>query len=250
MKSISDYKPTLTFGLLLAGPPKSGKTSIAIQFPKPWLADCDNNMGGPVRRARVEGLATDLRYDTINFDDDGKQIEPAKRWTRLVDLTKKALVDDSIQTIVIDSLSAVNDYVCDHILSTKADSREKDKMTISDWIPFKTLFTRYITMCRSYPGKYFIMTAHEPLEKDDATGLYIVRPHIQSKLQDNIAGFFSDVWCTYTEECGGKLQYLVRANPDARRQFVGNSLGLPVKPFVFKWSELQPHMEKGLFKKA
>ena len=47
MKNSSDYKPNLSFGLFLMGPPKAGKTTLALQFPNPYVADCDNNLSGP-----------------------------------------------------------------------------------------------------------------------------------------------------------------------------------------------------------
>jgi len=249
MKTLTDYKPQLGFGLLLVGPPKTGKTSTAFQFPNPYIADCDNNLMGPVRRFRTIRPDFDCRYDTINIDDDGNMVPAHLRWNRLVQCCKAAAADPWVKTIIVDSLSSINDYLCDWVISQKDSSKDKDKMTISDWVPFKNLLTKFITTFRSVPGKFFIMTAHELIEKDEATGLYIFKPWIQSKLQDNIGGYFSDVWVTLTDEVAGQIQYLVKANPDARRQQVGNSLGLPLKPFVFKWPEVEPYMEKGLFKK-
>lgn len=240
MKRASQYQPNLAFGLLLIGPPKQGKTTICMNFPNPYFADCDNNLSGAVRNIKARGGNPDFYYDTINIADDsdeckawglqpGDIIPSEKRWTRLVSCCKAAVKEPWVKTIVIDSLSAVNDYLCDHIVSQKSADKEKF-MTISDWTPYKNLMTKLVTSMRS-TSKLFVMTAHESVEKDEGTGVMIFKPHMQSKLQDNFGGFFSDVWFTVGEKIGTEYKYYVKTMPTARRA-LGNSLGLP-EDFTF-----------------
>src|SRR5690606_32250560 len=100
MKPSSLYEPTLSFGLLLQGPPKTGKTTLALSFPRPYIADCDNNLIGAVRLMRERGLPP-FFFDTINVADDsdyckannllpGTSVPSHLRWDRLVDRCKAA----------------------------------------------------------------------------------------------------------------------------------------------------------------
>jgi hypothetical protein len=240
MKSSKLYKPSLSFGLLLQGKPKTGKTTICLAFPGVYIADCDNNLGGAVRRYRELRPDMEFKYDTINQADDGSAIPSADRWNRLVECCKAAAADPTVRTIVVDSLSEVNDYLCDYIVASKPATEEK-QMTIKDWVPYKSLMTKFVTTFRSV-GKLFIMTCHELAEKDEGSGVLIYKPHMQSKLQDNFGGFFSDVWLTVSEKLGKDYQYYVKTMPETRRA-LGNSLGLP-ENFVFTWTEFEQYLAK------
>lgn len=232
MKSATEFKPTLNFGLLLQGQPKSRKTTTALEFSRPYVADCDNNLSGPLRwfKENKPAKLAEIKYDTVNFYDDGKVVPEHERYKRLISLLAVAAAEPTIDTIIVDSLSSVSDYLIDHIVYLKPDGKEKF-MTISDWSPFRNLISKLVVSLRN-TKKLFIMTSHEETVKDDLTGAITIRTNMPSKLADNIGGFFSDVWRTEAEEVGGVMKFTVRAMPTGRLPGLGSSLGLP-KEFVF-----------------
>lgn len=251
MRDSSMYHPTLVFGLLLVGPPKRGKTTLALSFPKPWIADCDNNLPGAIRFHLEKDPNFKFKYDCINIADDsqlckdwglkdGDLVPSEKRWLRLVECAKAAAKDPEIWTLIFDSLASIDTYLQDYIVSQKDEKKEK-QMTISDWIPYKNMMTKLVTTFRSI-GKPFIMTSHERVEKDEGTGVLVYKVNMSGSLQDNFGGFFSDVWACEAEKFGDKWKYYVQTMPQPRRA-LGNSLGLPDN-YDFSWADLKARLDK------
>lgn len=212
-----------TFGLLLIGAPKSGKTSLALQFPGPYIADCDNNIAGPFSFLQRQSLKPEFYYDVIDLEGD-KQVEPSKRWTRLTECLKKAAQEPKVQTIIVDSLTKVSDYLIDHITSSERVSN----MRIQDWLSYQNLMKKLIVFLRGLPGKNLIICAHENVEKDELDGTLKYFVALPSSLKNTIGGLFTDVWrAEYQPGAGGKEgSYTIRASASARMS-LGNSLGLP-----------------------
>lgn len=256
MKKSTQYKPNLAFGLLLQGAPKTGKTSLLLSIPGLYIADCDNNLSGALRyHQKATGKTPDFFYDTINVCEEPNEDDIAlgiaagavpleKCWERLVACCKRAAAMPEVKVIAVDSAGAVNQYLQAHIVSKKSSDKER-YMTISDWIPYKNMFTKFITTFRSV-NKMFIMTAHE--EPDKAPGEIILKykPAIDGALKNNLSGFFSDYWHTTAEKVvvNGQevFQYAVECMPQAQRD-LGNSLGLPEK-FIFTWSGFEKKLNE------
>lgn len=213
-----------SFGLLLVGPPKSGKTSFALQFPKPYIADCDNNISGPFGYLKRQNKDPKFFYDVIDLDANGNHVDPSKKWTRLTECLKVAAASPEVQTIIVDSLSKVSDFLVDHILASERISQ----MRIQDWLSYQNMMKRLIVFLRSLKGKYIIFCAHETVEKDELDGTLKYFVALPSSLKNNLGGFFTDVWrAEYQPGAGGKEgQYMIRAVASARMS-LGNSLGLP-----------------------
>lgn len=230
MKISSDYKPSAGFGLLLQSPPKAGKTTLALQFPEPYIADCDNNLSGALRwmRENRPDQLPHIRYDTINVLDDGTIVDDKDRWGRLLGCLNDALKDASIRTIIVDSVSALSKYLEDFVISKKGTGTDATKMTISDWIPFRNLMSKLVVDLRSKAaGRSIIFTSHEEPVKDEATGVIHFRTNMPSKLADSFGGFFSDVWRCEVDQANDKVIYRVRAIQTSRYPALGSSLALP-----------------------
>ena len=155
MKSSSEYTPNLSFGLLLMGAAKSGKTSFALQFPRPFIADCDNNLSGPSEYLKDKGLPP-FFYETINVKEDGSERPIDQRWSKLTEVVKEAVVSTKVETIIVDSLSSITDYLVEHILRSEGQKN----MRIQDWQPFQYMLKRLITYIRS-SGKKMILACED-----------------------------------------------------------------------------------------
>ena len=224
MNKSTTTKPKAAFGLLLVGPPKSGKTCFALQFPNPYIIDCDNNLSGPHRYLSSKGSVPEYYYDVVDIDPvTQKEILPHNAWTRLTELAKKAVVSPEVDTIIIDSLSKVNDYLVNHILHTE----KQTNMRIQDWLPYNNLMKKFITFLRS-SGKLIILCAHETVIEDEMDKIPKYFVAMQSSLKYTIGGLFTDVWrAEFVPGSAGKDgTYSIRAIPTVRMS-LGNSLGLP-----------------------
>jgi hypothetical protein len=233
MKTNEQYQSNQSFGLLLLGPPKSGKTNAAMIFPNPYFADCDNNLSSAVNRC---GDKT-FYYDTINIDDEGKEVPEGFRYERLLQCCKAAANNPDVQTIVVDSLTMVGDYIIAHILR----KQNIPQMRIQDYGTLKDLASKFIVWLRS-SGKLIIFTGHEKYDKDEISGVLLYRVNFPGQLADTIGAYFSDVWRCECEQSGGdKYKYIVRTMPTPRMA-LGNSLGLPTT-FELSWDRLKTKLQ-------
>ena len=221
MKSSSEYHPNLSFGLLLMGPPKSGKTAFSLQFPKPFIADCDNNLSGPAEFLKSKNI--NFLYETINIKDDGTERPPDRRWEYLTEVVRAAIASDQVDTIILDSLSTMTDYLVEHIMRKEGISQ----MRIQDWQPFQYMMKRLITFIRS-SGKKMIVTCHETVELDELDKVHKYFVHVPTRMRDNFGGFFSDVWRVETEKIGQDYIFQIRTKPSVRFALGTSILKMPV----------------------
>ncbi len=240
----TDYNPNNSFSLMLIGPPFSGKTNAALTFPNPYILDADDKMGNGVVR-----LPKDKKFwfDRVLVDDKGGAVTPELRWTRATECLKAACAMPEIETIIVDSGTAMSTFLQDHILhagGSKLVVAGVKSMDMQCWGPFQTLMTRLIMMLKA-SGKKFIWICHEELEKDEVTGSFRYTPLVQGALRHKMAGMFTNVWRCETKSGLGKdnkmeTTYIVRTQPKAQMT-LGNSLGLPAE-FTLSWDELSKLM--------
>lgn len=250
MNSAADFKPSRAFALLLIGVPKSGKTAFALNFPKPWILDCDNNLAGALRHHKNLGEPiTDFFFDDPNTEPD-----PEKRWTMAMNQLIAACRSDQVETIIVDGLTVLAWWLESHILAnSKQGNGMKDLviagekvMNQSHWNPFKNMMLKFVMAARAV-GKNFIMTCHETTETNEDGAVIAYRPLISGQLRGSLAGMFSDCWRCETGNAVGGATYSVRFHPRTMMQ-IGNSLGIKTpqmevtnKKRSVIWAELSKH---------
>jgi hypothetical protein len=228
------------FALLLIGSPKSGKTNLAFEFPKPLFLDCDMNIDAATRRHPKMVENTDYKRLIVDYDGE-REIPLSKRWPRLLRLLEENWKDPAWDTLVIDSMTKIRNYLCDYLISETSAVKDliiggEKMMTINHWGPYATLMMRFVSSLRRVP-KYVIFTAHIHSEKDESSGRWVFKPAVGGQSEDTIAGLFTDVWCCETQvtastpQCPDGVHYLVRTVPTPQ-MVLGNSLGLPAN-FTF-----------------
>ena len=234
----SDSLVDRTRSILILGPPGGGKTTFVLQWPNVWIADCDMNLAGPVKWLKKAGLYRPFKYDTIPYDDDGKPLPLAQWWPRLVKKTREALADPTVQIVVVDSLTQVDNMLVEYTMATQGVK----VMEIQHWRPFRRDLHDYILSSRSR-GKTFVMLGHEEILTDRQGGVLGYRPSVSTKIADYFGYYFTDIWrCQITLDAGNKLRARVRTHPNALCN-LKNSLLLPTE-IDATWVALEPYMQE------
>ncbi|MHA2065407.1 MAG: AAA family ATPase [Candidatus Thorarchaeota archaeon] len=228
MKSSTDYAMSSNFGLLLLGPPKHGKTNIALSFPDPVILDCDKNLAGAIRRIKETDPSFKFQYD------DPNEVEPHLRWKFCMNFMNEAVKSDA-KTIIIDGLSCIQTYLIDHIINSAGADASKltiageKAMQMTYWTPFKNNLAKFIMAGRA-ADKLFIMTCHEETIENSSGGAVGYRPLISGQLKHHLAGYFSDCWRCEAASLSNKVSYKLRVAPKNLHQ-IGNSLGISEHEF-------------------
>lgn len=241
MLTQADFKAKPSFALLLQGPPLSGKTNVAMQFPRPYFLDADDKLLNAVMLNKDKKFF----FDCPLRNSKGV-VEPEKRWDYSIACIKEACASPEVDTVVIDSVTSLGTILTQHILQYPSTSKVELKvggmkvMDMSMWGPYRDLWTRLIMYVRG-SGKMAVFCAHEVTDKDEISGAMSYRPSFQGQLKDTGAGLFTDVWCTETRQVmqDGKpaTEYLIRTQPTSMRA-LGNSLKLPAT-FKFDWQTIK-----------
>lgn len=236
MKTQDQFKPINDLGVLLVGPPLSGKTCVAMQFPAPYIISTDHKIKNAVQ---LLPPGKQWWFDYVDTDDNGKPVAEADQWTRATTLLKKGCADPNVQTVIWDNLSDLSGILQSHIIAnggTKLRVGGEQVFEMSHWQPFKLLLQRAIAYARG-SGKIFVLCCHETVERDEVSGMLTYLPLIPGQLRGQLGGYFTDVWRTEVDVVPGKPpRYYVRTTPTPRQALGHSVLGLPSE-FVFDWNK-------------
>lgn len=227
MNSSDSYQLDSAFALMLIGTPKAGKTCFGLNFPAPYILDCDNNLAGALRYHNHAGKPFPFWFDNPNTE-----LDPAKRWAFCMKAIGEAVKHPEVKTIFVDGLSLLGYYLEKHILANSGKGNGMDDliiagekvMNMSHWNPFKNLMSQFV-MAGKASGKLFIMSCHEHIEVNKSGATVGYKPLISGSLRNNINGFFTDVWRAETTSGPKGSDYSIRFAPKSLMQ-IGNSLNI------------------------
>lgn len=236
MKDSTTLSPTSPNSILILGAPGTGKTFLASCLPSPYFANADNNLMGVIRRRRELKMDSPIYFDELNYTTDKAELTALgmteaqiaalpqsiidqvpsyvipREWRcrRLVKCLNAALSDPRVKTIVLDSLTTINEILMDevlrkqsHILPKKGDavltsffdssSNNLDPvLEFAHWGAFGKLMKKLLLTLKS-SGKLVVFIAHTSA-KDDDIGVardYIAVP---GQLKDVMSGYFEEAW--------------------------------------------------------
>lgn len=212
--------------LLLVGEPKTGKTSIELAFPDPFILNVDRNLDGPRRRS----AGKKFWHDDPAYGPKGEELKPFERWDRSMTLLKEAYASPLIKTICIDSLTGLCDYLVDHILEQvkRTEGKTIDRPRIQDYYTVKDLLSKLAVFLRACSKKkHVVIAAHQKADKDEATGATRYSLNIPGQQSQNWGSYFTDVWATNASTVAGKTKYEICTKPTGFHVSLGTSLPLP-----------------------
>lgn len=233
--------------ILIVGPAGSGKTTLALQFPNLWIADCDRNLDGPERYLRkVKNFPLNYSYDTITIDDDGKPVATHDLYNRLMDKLLTVKAETKFDWIIIDSLTHINEFIIQKVYKEKGVT----EMEARHWATFKSnAYNLLVGRIRSI-GKNVIVVAHEVSIERAAGGKDVMtkvlaerRPYIQGGINEQLGGFFTDMWRMEGRPSpGGKVEYVLQTNKTQYDE-LKNSIGLPYEMVDPTYEKIRPYLE-------
>ena len=220
------FRPDRSVAVLVAGDPGSGKTRLALAFPRPGILDCDGNLSSAVRVSKDKPFLYSQPFRT----DDGKEVPDVDRWNRAMSETKLLLASPETETFVLDGLSNLCRWGLIHAENElmKAGINIK-KEYLAKYQSFIPLLTNYITMLR-IPGKYVVVNVHMNMEKEELAGVVRYVLDIPGRLANNLGGQFTDVWgmTAQADPSNTKVgaKYLIRTKPTGYHVTLKTSLDL------------------------
>ena len=249
-------KPPSPLKILLMGPPGSRKTTLGLQFPGVHVLDCDRNLDGPDRFIR-SSLNKELSYtyDSIRQDDKGSEIPIEDCYNRVCDKLKMFKTDPSYRernTVFLDSLSHVNEFIIRHVLRMQGKTSRVGEMEARDWSPFKSAAYVLLVSRLEETGKTILCSCHENKVYDAPSKENMMNPSVkeyepmfQGKIGESLGAFFTDVWRLQVELGGaGKQETWLYTDKMSKCDMLKNSVGMPAKLDITKgFSVLEPYLK-------
>lgn len=220
--------------ILLIGQPGCRKTTLALQFPDVHVIDCDRNLDGATKYLR-ENKHKDLTYtwDDIRVDDSGVMLDISECFDRVCDKLKLFQTTEEYKkrkTVVLDSLSHVNEFIVRKVLKMK----NKPSMDISLWQDFATAAYTILVARLDQTNKTVIAICHEDrvYEADPQNimkkKVVEINPLFSGKVGNNLGAFFTDVWqMELRPASAGKIECWIKTQRTPQCAFLKNTLGMP-----------------------
>ena len=122
-------------------------------------------------------------------------------------LLNKAVADDKVESVILDSLTSITEIILDEIrrqanlpLGDPFGVQTTDKpLRIQDWGAFSSLFKNLLFQLMG-SGKRIVVIGHIKIDKDELTGQLNEMINMPGQFALQISSFFEECWLLYSEE--------------------------------------------------
>ncbi len=241
------------------GPPLSGKTVLASQFPKPFFIALDPHVLTSVRalkkkydldfNVRMVHLTDDPTDDPDYIERCGKAFARLSGWDKVKKLTntllnsQKQLGPD--ETLVIDNLSRIGELLLRHIKKETG----RTKLQIQDWGTFVEEILEFIEYFSSTSRKCnAIIIGHEEYHKDELNQELYRLLLMPTKMRHRIPSLATDFFYMKSEPSGPpnkrKVIRKLRSVPDEKTS-IGSRILVPDIEYP-SYAKLKPYIESAI----
>lgn len=260
-ETVDDLEDTNFIRALIYGPPKVGKSALAMSFPNPAIADFD---GYGVKVAKSpwfkKTYPDQLKPGVLRFKQFGNQLDDiglpmehdafhkAMAWLNAV------LADPGRETIVLDSLTMLS-VAALYAALPAMKKRKRSKtwehaqydqillLTQQDFGAEMGVVEQLLDQLHKIHDKHVLVLAHEREQTTDSGSVSKVSPLITgAKLRAKIAHWFDEV---YYMESYPNGQRLLRCQPHGVLHGIGSRLGLPAEIPDPSYKKIITHLKEG-----
>lgn len=175
----------------------TGKTYLASSFPNVCFVDCNNGL--------LSVRHTSARRIFCPPMDSYQWMESIQN------AVNKIALDDSIETIAIDSMSEIGVAALNYVQFKNNTAGQKPEW--EDWRILGNVLLDFITKVRAI-NKHCVLIAHEVIERDEPTGKIFCRPAIQGAMKMKFASLFDEFYHAEVHQPAGEpYKYRLLARP-------------------------------------
>jgi len=214
---LSEVKVSENLGILVCGPPGSGKTCFAAGFPTPILfLDFDLK----VDSAAAWFAGDKDRLDKIEVRQLGKRLDGSDPIVEFLSIVKELGEQQKsgqmkYKTLVIDSATTFSSAVLNHIVKTnpgikRVSSAQGVQPGMPDYGILKREFEKLIPGLLSLPMNV-IMTSHIKTDRSELTGEIIRSPIMDGSFAGTLPIYFKEVYRVYMKD--GKPYAQTKSDP-------------------------------------
>jgi len=231
--------------LLLKGGPGTGKTWKAAHFPKPCFINFDKNLSGlkKLPKSVRDGIKVVNPWVKIHPTDPKKNVKLKSQqvWDNFMKQLAVILADPDIETVVIDSMTTMQEVVKDKILNSDQPTVQ---MQLQNWGTLERYWKALaaMTLTATDLDKTLVFIFHEKPYEDSSSGVKMIMHglNLGGSMKDNFDLYFSDVWRTSVKPTNKEPEYWVTTAP-SRTFSAKKTLDLPP---TFKWDDQESSIMK------
>lgn len=199
----------------------SGKTTLAMDFPKPLLINFDKGE----RSVPVEGVPI-IDFDKYAYGENNEEIAP-ENYERLQVILQDAISKndyfaesgplEGIETIIIDDLTTVAKYFMYEILTFDKQLKRTNILIKPDWDHYyavDTMLTKIAELLKTVSQTYnVVVICNEKLDVDEKTKKALGGPDVLGGFRNRLGHYFDYLWHMTTDTKNGKEVYVTYLGP-------------------------------------